>query len=514
MIATAQREQTRAAILPRRAKAAALLLLAPALTLILVAACGGAGGASSPAALVWVGRNAGFASEDTLTALDPRSGEVVRSLPVESLGEGLVVAGERIWTVQPGADAVLGIDPRSGEVQTIQLPEGSTPAHLALGEGALWVACDGDGNVVRIDLASGQIVATIRVTQDKGIDQPLRVAVGEGAVWVVDFFGRRDLHRIDPATNQVTGTVADIGDGAVTAVVGAGSVWVASVHDGMLTRVDPQTLEVTARVGVGPMPLGVAYGAGAVWVANRMHGTVARVDPASNRLVALVKVGSEPAWVAVAGGSVWVTDPAGDAVARIDPATNEAATLPLEGKPTTIAAAASLETQDEQAAAPAPPAGLPPLARELGFAGDACALLTLEEVAARAGKPVIARGAATRWDESSCTWAEPEGTMPVLELQVSWTEGREGFQVANMGIGLAIKTMEGPMGEAEVDVDSIVRPGPVPGLGDAAFYSDIMPSLVLAGDTLLHFAMQYLPDAKQHFAPLARSALARLGGGQ
>ena len=470
---------------------------------------GGGGGAGSE---VWVVRSGGFASEDTLTAIDSQSGEAVRSVPVEGAGEGLAVTEGWIWAVYPGADAVLAIDPESGDTERIQLPEGSRPSHLTFGEGAVWVGCNGDGNVVRIDPSSRQVVASIRITDDESIDQPLRVATGEGAVWVVDFFGNRDLHRIDPATNEVTGTVDEIGDGAVAAVVGGGSVWVTSVHDGLLTRVDPGTLEITARVGVGAMPLGVAYGAGAVWVASRSHGTVARVDPSTNRLTGLVRVGEEPLWVAVAGGSVWVTDQRASAVARIDPSTSEVvATLPLTSRPHMIAFDPTASRPAEPAALPGTPAhGLPPLARELGYADDACALLTEDEVGAAAGEPVRAQGLITGWDASSCSYSTASGGRPVLGLEVSWRDGREELGSAQVGTAIAGRLMEG-IGGAEIDVDEILRPGPVPGLGDAALYHDIMPSMVLAGDTLLHFTMFHLPDAERHFVPLARSALARLG---
>jgi hypothetical protein len=61
-----------------------------------------------------------------------------------------------------------------------------------------------------------------------------------------------------------------------------------------------------------------------------------------------------------------------------------------------------------------------------------------------------------------------------------------------------------------VNVDSIVKPGPVAGLGDAGTYSDLMPSFVLVGDRLLQFQIMLLPNARSAFVPLAQKAIARL----
>jgi YVTN family beta-propeller protein len=71
-------------------------------------------------------------------------------------------------------------------------------------------------------------------------------------------------------------------------------------------RLDPATLKVTARVGVGRGPQAVAVGAGSLWVANTIDGTVSRVDPRRNAVVRTIPVGSMPIDLAVGVGAVWV----------------------------------------------------------------------------------------------------------------------------------------------------------------------------------------------------------------
>ena len=56
----------------------------------------------------------------------------------------------------------------------------TTPASIAVGEGAVWVANQGDGTASRIDPATNRVVATIGIGQ-RGF---LRLAAGEGRVWV------------------------------------------------------------------------------------------------------------------------------------------------------------------------------------------------------------------------------------------------------------------------------------------------------------------------------------------
>jgi YVTN family beta-propeller protein len=51
---------------------------------------------------------------------------------------------------------------------------------VAVGAGAVWVACSLDGTVARIDPRTNRVAATISVP-----GHPRDVAVGEGSVWTV-----------------------------------------------------------------------------------------------------------------------------------------------------------------------------------------------------------------------------------------------------------------------------------------------------------------------------------------
>jgi hypothetical protein len=138
---------------------------------------------------------------------------------------------------------------------------------------------------------------------------------------------------------------------------------------------------------------------------------------------------------------------------------------------------------------------------------DACALLSTAEVAAIAGEPVAARPGRSGRTFSGCGWFGTQSGTPYLELTVYWTGGREQWQswrAANQMAGSLMRANEG------VELDSIVKPGPVAGLGDSAAYAELAPGVVLQGDVLLELTTFHLPDARRNFRPLAQKVLTRI----
>ena len=149
------------------------------------------------------------------------------------------------------------------------------------------------------------------------------------------------MSRIDPATNKVSARIA-VGAGQLGGVAfGDGSIWVANFDGGELDRIDPAANAVVARIAVGGQPVGpTVAGDGTVWVSN-FDGSVERIDPATNTVAARIVVGGKAEATAVAFGLVWSTNNDGT-IATIDPATNQ-----VVGTPITV-------DQDVDAIAPAP----------------------------------------------------------------------------------------------------------------------------------------------------------------
>jgi len=164
--------------------------------------------------------------------------------------------------------------------------------------------------------------------------RPTAIAIGDSAVWVAVFTGYTTggVVRINPATAKVTTRIP--GTNGSGLAFGDHAVWVTDENSGLVTRIDPRTNTIVARIHVPQSSFGIAAGAGAVWVAdwsgggpfgrgNRIccHGSVVRIDPRTNR-TRIIPVGSETQRVAVGLGSVWATNTADGTVSRIDPRTN------------------------------------------------------------------------------------------------------------------------------------------------------------------------------------------------
>jgi branched-chain amino acid transport system substrate-binding protein len=168
---------------------------------------------------------------------------------------------------------------------------------------------------------------------------PSTLAVGEGAVWVLSLDDRA-VTRIDPETKKVVGEVRAPGVPQDIAA-GAGAVWVLSSGGDTenitvsLSRVDPRTLKVTRTVKLPeadfPGDLGflnwgfpqIAIGAGAVWAINPDR-TVSRIDPATGKPVAKIDV--DASTIAAGSEGVWFIGGGEDTrlVTRINPSTNRA----------------------------------------------------------------------------------------------------------------------------------------------------------------------------------------------
>jgi DNA-binding SARP family transcriptional activator/ABC-type transport system substrate-binding protein/streptogramin lyase len=97
----------------------------------------------------------------------------------------------------------------------------------------------------------------------------------------------------------------------VRVAYGAGALWSVS-STGELTRLDAETGEETARIGLGLEPSGLAAGEGSVWVADRNSPTLVRVDPSVTVEVDRYRLPTAglgthlTGEVAVGAGSVWV----------------------------------------------------------------------------------------------------------------------------------------------------------------------------------------------------------------
>jgi glutamine cyclotransferase len=162
---------------------------------------------------------------------------------VDQVG-GVTFDGERVWIA--AGEALNAIDPGTGE--TVRSIDVAARAGTAF-DGRHLFQIDG-GRIQKIDPATGEVIATI--PSPGGSDSGL--AWAEGTLWVGQYQERK-IHQIDPDTGQILRTIES--NRFVTGVTWVdGELWHATWEDDEsdLRRVDPRTGEVLERVD---MPAGV-----------------------------------------------------------------------------------------------------------------------------------------------------------------------------------------------------------------------------------------------------------------
>ncbi|RZN24176.1 PQQ-binding-like beta-propeller repeat protein [Bradyrhizobium sp. Leo121] len=153
-------------------------------------------GVDSVHGLTYDGKLVWFASGDRISAMDPASGDTVRSIDVPAHA-GTAFDGQHLFQI--AEDRIQKIDPKSGRVlATIPSPGGGGDSGLAWAEGTLWVGQYRERKIHQIDPKTGAILRTIQsnrfVTGVTWIDGELWHGTWEG--------DEGDLTRIDPKTGE------------------------------------------------------------------------------------------------------------------------------------------------------------------------------------------------------------------------------------------------------------------------------------------------------------------------
>src|SRR5262245_4013759 len=138
-----------------------------------------------------------FARGESIVALDPKSGALVRELPVTAEA-GTAFDGKYLWQL---ADArIQKVDPRSGQVvATIPAPSQGRDSGLTWAEGTLWVGEYRARKIHQIDAKTGAILRTIE--SDRFVTG---VSWVNGELWHGTLEAEKsELRRVDPETGEV-----------------------------------------------------------------------------------------------------------------------------------------------------------------------------------------------------------------------------------------------------------------------------------------------------------------------
>jgi glutamine cyclotransferase len=147
--------------------------------------------------LTYDGQQVWFASGDKINALDPVSGQPVRSIDVAAHA-GTAFDGEHLFQI--AESRIQKIDPKTGRVlASIPAPGGGGDSGLTWAEGTLWVGQYRDRKIHQIDPETGKILRTIEsnrfVTGVTWVDGELWHATWEGE--------QSELRHIDRQTGEV-----------------------------------------------------------------------------------------------------------------------------------------------------------------------------------------------------------------------------------------------------------------------------------------------------------------------
>ena len=234
-----------------------------------------------------------------------------------------------VWVPNTGDGSLARIDPTTNAV-VARIPyapyrhpsdRGDYYDSAAVGYGSVWVASDLNGTVARIDPATNRRVATISVGS-----RPAEITTTADAVWVAHVLSGVAT-RIDPATNAI---VRHDTSASLTGAAADGStIWLLVNQPQTVLRLDSAGHEIT-HADITPQNLvqrsflytwWLAAGEGSIWATHPNQDVVSRIDPSTARVTARIRVTIGRLFgVAAGGGSAWaVTD---RALGRIDLATN------------------------------------------------------------------------------------------------------------------------------------------------------------------------------------------------
>jgi DNA-binding SARP family transcriptional activator/ABC-type transport system substrate-binding protein/streptogramin lyase len=253
-----------------------------------------------------------MSADGTLERIDPVSHSVVRRIGVRVHPGGLAVGEGSVWVTDADSPTLLRVDPLYGSVGPIALPAKAGGAGgVAVGAGSVWVA-QGESRVLRIDPRTGRVERRFEVPHASD------ALFADGAAWLVSN-GAGTVRRVDPATNEITASVRLRPD-ICCAAVGGGFVWMETGQDRTVwkfagTGNPSRPLASVKLAGAGRA---LAYGDGALWATTGSEGTVTRIDPRTDGTKTF-RVGHEARAIAVDGGrlAVGVGPSAADAAAGL-----------------------------------------------------------------------------------------------------------------------------------------------------------------------------------------------------
>ena len=209
---------------------------------------------------VWM--NVSKGADAGVHRLDAKTYQETAKIPIRGM---VFIADGSVWIIDRNARLLYRVDPKTNQT-TAKIPLESKSASFSSlrgtvpAMGSVWVLSK-EGIVRRIDPESNKVLAEIRVGPPRerfpyvDLDSYTGLAVGEGSAWITESKVKEEgnLIRVDVETNQVVATIP-VGYRPSSVGVGGGFVWVfihlihrSSEGDFML-KIDPRTNQILGKV--------------------------------------------------------------------------------------------------------------------------------------------------------------------------------------------------------------------------------------------------------------------------
>jgi pimeloyl-ACP methyl ester carboxylesterase len=243
-----------------------------------------------------------------LTRVNVVNNVVEESYPIDAYVEGVKIGGGYMWLLSyDNGGEVLRFDPNIGVVD-LAIPLGASPGGMQWYADRLW-ASNSDGQLFQISVA-GVIESTTRGEL---------VGMAFGSLWVID----PETRLLQDYTAEGPGDVAIPTEGMLVGQVieGGGYLWVLE-RDlsivGTVHRYDPD--------GGAPTSVRVGFGAhsmveldGSIWISSLWDETVTRIDTATSRVLTVTPLPGRTGEIVAADGSLWVSFYQPGLLVRLDP---------------------------------------------------------------------------------------------------------------------------------------------------------------------------------------------------
>lgn len=217
----------------------------------------------------------------------------------------LAVGFGSLWVADCADNTLNRIDLKTEKLAAviktgIANPRGET--NVVIGDGSVWVASNRRGSITRINPLNNSISSVIPVDADT-----YYLSFGLKFLWATTPTGR-ELEKIDPRTNTLVQRTPLGGDPGFL-VAGKNAVWVQEQADGTVARISPETGKVTGRVKVSDtLKYGdIDAGGGNIWLRTTTGQTYVVIDPETLDILARVGKESGSGALRYTSSGIWTT---------------------------------------------------------------------------------------------------------------------------------------------------------------------------------------------------------------